>query len=113
MSLSPVSRTIDESYASSDDASTVDDPKDDRLGLSENGALAVSLHGMTSVVRKDLTGLPPMSAAITAAIDDDNELWGIIVGQFLISFSFFTLPSTLFLTPLLLISHQHFRNTQQ
>jgi hypothetical protein len=51
------------------------------VGFTENGALAVSLHGMTSVIRKDLQGLPPTTAAVWSRIDDDDETYGQLIGS--------------------------------
>ena len=56
---------------------------DPSLARTENGALATSLEGMTTVVRKDLTGLSLMGAAITSGIDSENELWGRLLGALL------------------------------
>ena len=72
---------------------------DPSVAFTENGAPAISLEGMTTVVRKDLTGLSIMSATITGRSEDDNELWGRLVGESYLCFLSFTLPSSLnFLT---------------
>lgn len=67
------------------DSETEEDltPTDPSVALTENGALATSLEGMTTVVRKDLTGLSLMGAAITSGIDSENELWGRLLGALL------------------------------
>ena len=54
---------------------------DPSVAFTENGAPAISLEGMTTVVRKDLIGLSIMSATITGRIDDENELWGRLLGK--------------------------------
>ena len=51
------------------------------VSYTENGAPAISLHGMTEVVRNDLTGLSLMSATITSGIDSEKELWGRLLGK--------------------------------
>ena len=70
---------------------------DPSLARTENGALATSLEGMTTVVRKDLTGLSLMGAAITSGIDSENELWGRLLGALLYLF-LLVLPLLLTLT---------------
>jgi hypothetical protein len=75
------------------DVVILDDPS---LARTENGALATSLHGMTIVVQKDLTGLSIIGAAIRSGIDHENELWGRLLGESLYLF-LFLLVSPLFL----------------
>ena len=59
---------------------------DPSVAFTENGAPAISLEGMTTVVRRDLAGLSLMSAAITSGIDSEKELWGRLVGALLYLF---------------------------
>jgi hypothetical protein len=51
------------------------------LAFTENGALAISLEGMTSSTKTlDLSGLPATAALIFSRINDDDVFWGHIVG---------------------------------
>ena len=68
---------------SSDSESEEDLPINPSVAYTENGAPAISLHGMTEVVRNDLTGLSLMSATITSGIDRDKEIWGRLLGALL------------------------------
>lgn len=74
-----------ESFSDSEgeDDLTLTDPS---VAYTENGALAISLHGMTTVVRKDLKGLSLMGAVTTSRIDDEKELWGRLLGASLYLF---------------------------
>lgn len=73
-------------HESFSDSESEEDLTDPSVGYTENGALATSLHGMTTVVRKDLTGLSPMGAVITSGIDNEKELLGRFVGALLYLF---------------------------
>lgn len=97
------------SDSESEEYSTLIDPS---VAYTENGALATSLHGMTTVVRKDLAGLSIMGVAITSGMDDENELWGRLLGELFLVFSLPPHPQLIFSIDFFYFSHQHLRCTQ-
>ena len=114
-----MSQKIDANYPYMSDDEMLDlpfaPPANPCHAWTENGALAVSLMGMTTVERGDTTGLPLTTADIAERINNDEEMWGQFVGEFscaVASFSSsFILSSHLAFLFFSKKSHQHLRST--